>query len=261
VGAAVRRNLNEAYFTFLYVVLSVAARKESNMDGRWVARFGKIAGLAGLCVGAFLAITSGTGFLEPKPGLSENHAFHLRFALLIAAFGLATIGIIASIVGKAAGRAQVRQMPLVLLSFAVVVILCAAIVGSRETAVLKDSENAGVPIPDSKLAKIQILDVPSFTDSDQEATARIAGTVSDVSATSNFRVVIVAFYRGNYYLQPLDVQPFTYISDGKWSNMTHRGDIYYAFLVTNKFIPKQGFLPELGKDVMASDYAPKGATQ
>jgi hypothetical protein len=40
--------------------------------------------------------------------------------------------------------------------------------------------------------------------------------------------------------------------------MTHRGDIYYAFLVTSQFTPTQGSLPQVGGGVIASDsYAPK----
>src|SRR6185312_2496518 len=215
------------------------------MDGRWVANFGKIAGLAGIAIGAFLVVTGRNDLLESKGGLSESHAFYLRLALLIFAFGVTTIGIVAYIISK--NKGLLPQAPLFLLFFAGIVILGATIV------IIPEASRGRNPSPSPSVSTIKITKVPSFTTSDPEETEIIEGTVSGLPSDSDYRVVIFAFHYNQYYVQPQEEQPFTVIHDGTWNNLTHRGELYYAFLVTKDFHPTQGVLPIGDKDIVSRD--------
>ncbi|HEY7405453.1 MAG TPA: hypothetical protein VIB39_18140 [Candidatus Angelobacter sp.] len=212
------------------------------MDGRWVANFGKIAGLAGIAIGAFLVVTGRSDFLESKGGLSETHAFYLRLALLIFAFGVTTIGIVAYFSEK--NKAFLPKALLLLLLFAVIVIFGAAIIVVSQASSGRDAGTHPA---------IKITKLPSFITSDPEETQIIEGTVTGVPPSSNYRVVIFVIRNNQSYVQPREDQPFTPILNNTWVSQTHRGELYYAFLVTRDFNPTQGVLPADDKDVIARD--------
>ncbi|HET9364239.1 MAG TPA: hypothetical protein VFP71_04530, partial [Candidatus Angelobacter sp.] len=137
--------------------------------------------------------------------------------------------------------------PLFLLLFAGIVILGATIV------VVPEASRSRKPSSSPPVSTIKITKVPSFSTSDPEETEAIEGTVSGLPSASDYRVVIFAFHNNQYYVQPQEQQPFTIIHDGIWNNLTHRGELYYAFLVTKDFSPTQGALPINDKDVVTSD--------
>jgi hypothetical protein len=99
-------------------------------------------------------------------------------------------------------------------------------------------------------SSISITTVPAWDPGGPDKTGSIAGTVR----TTCGNCMVVLYAHGDvWYVQPWANQPFTKISNGKWSNQTHLGAEYAALLVKPGFqAPTQtGVLPS-GANVLAT---------
>ena len=68
------------------------------------------------------------------------------------------------------------------------------------------------------------------------------------------QLVIYAYSRGSWYVQPITLHPFTPIKgDGSWSTLTHLGDEYAAILAKTGYQPANTLrtLPVVGGSVLA----------
>lgn len=75
------------------------------MESKVLTSVGKVAGLGGIALGVVLLIFQGvlkTQFL-PQAGLGSDQAYAVILSLMILTFGIAGIGVIAWIVGRAVG--------------------------------------------------------------------------------------------------------------------------------------------------------------
>jgi len=85
-----------------------------------------------------------------------------------------------------------------------------------------------------------------------ESRGTIRGWVVGVASPERFKIVLYA-QTDIWYVQPLVSAPYTNVgADGFWSNWTHLGDRYAAFLVRRSFNPPPmtDMLPDLGGDVL-----------
>jgi hypothetical protein len=100
------------------------------MEGRILSSFGKIAGLAGIALGVFLLVFRGVlekQFL-PQAGLASAEAFAVILSLMILTFGIAGIGLIASLISRTVGpKAPVSGPAMSILAALIALVLGAAV--------------------------------------------------------------------------------------------------------------------------------------
>jgi len=78
------------------------------------------------------------------------------------------------------------------------------------------------------------------------------GHVTGLRHPERYKVVIYA-HTNHWYVQPFTEQPLTEIlPNGSWSNSTHRGDAYAAFVVSSTWRPVEtvNALPVTGGDIL-----------
>jgi len=102
------------------------------IQGQLFRDFGKIAGLAGLVVGVLLVLFSQVIQRNIFSSMSPDHSFRIVLALMILTFGIAGIGIIAWLIGKAVDpqRAVPPSSPYILAALVALVVLAAVYTGA-----------------------------------------------------------------------------------------------------------------------------------
>lgn len=99
---------------------------------------GKIAGLGGIAVGVLMLVFRDVlnQKLLPETGLNSDQAYHIIWALVVFTFGIASIGVIAWIVGRAVGPERPAPLPamIALLVFAAAVLASALAVGMQRVS-------------------------------------------------------------------------------------------------------------------------------
>lgn len=127
------------------------------METKLLASLGKLAGLAGIAVGALVLIFQDVlkqKFL-PNTGLSEPQAYRVVIALLVLTFGIAATGIAAWVIGQR--TEQVRpSAAMALLGFGIVVLAATVFVAVHTSA----ADGADQPAP---LAPYQVTAVMTAT--------------------------------------------------------------------------------------------------
>jgi hypothetical protein len=102
----------------------------STMESKVLTSVGKVAGLGGIALGVVLLIFQGvlkTQFL-PQAGLGSDQAYAVILSLMILTFGIAGIGVIAWIVGRAVGpKLPASGAALGVLSGLIVIVVGAAV--------------------------------------------------------------------------------------------------------------------------------------
>lgn len=144
-----------------------------------VAKLGQIAGLAGIAMGVLLVIFRSTlekDFL-PKGGLNSDQAYHIMFAVLLFTFGIASVGILAWIIGKSAKGPVSTTLILILAALTVCIVGSAVFVGTRSAA---QTTGDGGGHPES-----QTSPVPTFHDTAPDGSKYVVNWDSDPNC-SNF---------------------------------------------------------------------------
>jgi hypothetical protein len=108
------------------------------MESKILTSVGKVAGLGGIALGVVLLIFQGVlqkQFL-PQAGLGSDQAFAVILSMMILTFGIAGIGVIAWIVGRAVGPKLPASGPAlgVLSALVVIVVGAAVFVGARASS-------------------------------------------------------------------------------------------------------------------------------
>lgn len=99
---------------------------------------------------------------------------------------------------------------------------------------------------------IVITSVPSDPPSEDLASEPIRGVV-DGGNPRDYKVVIYARHRYNWYVQPYIAAPYTDIADdGKWERKTHGGEEFAALLVKPSYTPNAFLeeLPDVGGEIV-----------
>lgn len=107
------------------------------MNSGLLRGLGKIAGLAGISVGAFLLIFQSVlkQKILPQTGLTSSQGYHVILALMVLTFGIAAVGVISWIVGLGRGPQKPVTLPAVIILALLVlfVLLVAGAVGADIT--------------------------------------------------------------------------------------------------------------------------------
>lgn len=106
-------------------------------------------------------------------------------------------------------------------------------------------------------ASIVFIHVPTQDTGGAGDMDTLSGKVEDLQPGS--LLVIYAYSKGSWYVQPITVHPFTPIKgDGAWSTLTHLGGEYAAILVKTGYHPANTLrtLPRVGGPVMVVKSTP-----
>ena len=145
-----------------------------------VAKLGQIAGLAGIALGVVLVIFRTTlekDFL-PKGGLNGDQAYHIMFAVLLFTFGIASVGILAWIIGKSVKGPVPTTLILILAAMTICIVVGAVFLGSKSAA-----QQIGGDV--GSHAESPAPPVPTFHDMDREGNKYVVNWDSDPNC-SNF---------------------------------------------------------------------------
>jgi hypothetical protein len=145
-----------------------------------VAKLGQIAGLGGMALGVLLVVYRNTlekDFL-PKGGLNSNQAYNIMFAVLLFTFGIASVGILAWIIGKAATGPVSTTLILILALITVCIAGSAVFLASRSSA-------APVNMGGGPGAELTTPPQPTFHDTDPDGNKYVVSWDSDPNC-SNF---------------------------------------------------------------------------
>jgi len=100
------------------------------MESRLLSALGKVAGIGGIALGVFLLLFRGVLEKEllPKSGLDPKQGYAIILSLMIFTFGIAGIGVIAWLIGRATSpKAPISASALGVLAGIVAAILGAAV--------------------------------------------------------------------------------------------------------------------------------------
>jgi hypothetical protein len=131
-----------------------------------------------------------------------------------------------------------RNSPRAVLAAAVVGLVCPLLTGCQSTKAHSEPS-------------IEFIRVPPSGEGSSDTTDTIEGRVA--GAPPGTRIVLFA-RSGDWWVQPMETQPFTAIQAGaRWKNVTHPGTAYAALLVDSRYRPPLtvNALPEKGGPVLA----------
>jgi hypothetical protein len=150
-----------------------------SISNAFVARLGQIAGLAGIALGVLLVVFRATlekDFL-PKGGLNSDQAYHIMFAVLLFTFGIASVGILAWIIGKSVKGSVPTSLVLILAAMTICIVVGAVFIASRTAA--QTTGDAG------RHPESQTPPALAFHDADREGNKYVVNWDSDPNC-SNF---------------------------------------------------------------------------
>ncbi len=158
--------------------------KEGTLDGSGggvlsisnaiVAKLGQIAGLAGIALGVLLVVFRSTlekDFL-PKGGLNSDQAYHIMFAVLLFTCGIASVGILAWIIGKSVKGPVPTSLILILAGLTICIVVAAVFIGSKTAAQQENVDTGKRPEPPAPQA-------PTFHDTDRDGNKYVVNWDSD----------------------------------------------------------------------------------